>query len=177
MNRGILALLDEPGELARIVERHKRERNAEAEQERKRARAKAELEDRRAELGDALVAITRQHIDAVTEQQIAERAAGYKQFRADWKAFQADCAREGLASLPAWPETVAQFVLTQPEDASAKRLKRLVASIGRAHKLGGHPDPAEDIAVCAALRFREQALEEQAAIDAAQQKGNENEKN
>ena len=46
MNRGILALLDEPGELARIVERHKRERNAEAEQERKRARAKAELEDR-----------------------------------------------------------------------------------------------------------------------------------
>ena len=79
--------------------------------------------------------------------------------------------------MPAWPETVAQFVLTQPEDASAKRLKRLVASIGRAHKLGGHPDPAEDIAVCAALRFREQALEEQAAIDAAQQKGNENEKN
>ena len=57
MNRGILALLDEPGGWARAVERHKRERNAEAEQERNRAQAEAELEDRRAELGDMRIYI------------------------------------------------------------------------------------------------------------------------
>lgn len=71
-------------------------------------------------------------------------------YRADWAAFTAWCAREGVDSLPAQPATVANYLATCADGDAAQRqlavatLERRLVAISRAHELVGHPSPSKD---------------------------------
>lgn len=94
--------------------------------------------------------------DAVADFAEAARApATHRALRADWAVFTAWCAAHAVPALPATPETAAAFLADQAkgprgtdgthEDPKAvATLARYRASIGKMHKLRGHPSPMAD---------------------------------
>lgn len=72
-------------------------------------------------------------------------------YRGDWRAFEAWCAAEHLAVLPAAPATVARYLAAAPS-LSAGTLARRAAAIAAQHRQHGLRAPTEDPAVTAWLR-------------------------
>ena len=86
-------------------------------------------------------------------QQASKADATVRAYRADAQVFQAWCARFGFRALPASPETVSAFVVSEAEAGlSASTIGRRCAAITYAHKLAGHGDPTADEAVRATLK-------------------------
>jgi integrase len=76
----------------------------------------------------------------------------HKGYRADWRIFRRWCDSEGLAALPATPETLALYIavrLTMPRKVSTVR--RHVCAIGYMHKRAGLDSPVT-AHVCELLR-------------------------
>jgi site-specific recombinase XerD len=79
----------------------------------------------------------------------ATRAA----YKSGFAAFQKWCARRGVASLPATPETVAGFLAAEAEAGlKPATIGRRGAAISYAHKFAGHEPPPNHEAVSAARR-------------------------
>lgn len=73
-------------------------------------------------------------------------------YRVDFRLFDDWCRTQGLCPLPAEPATVAGFIATQSDAASANTLKRRLASIREVHRLFQYRNPAEDEVVLIAMR-------------------------
>ncbi|MCJ2124787.1 site-specific integrase [Methylobacterium sp. J-077] len=86
-------------------------------------------------------------------QQASKADATVRAYRGDARVFQTWCARYGFRALPASPETVAAFVVSEAEAGLlASTIGRRCAAITYAHKLAGFGDPTADEAVRATLK-------------------------
>ncbi len=84
-------------------------------------------------------------------EQLEERARAYAEaarapatlraYAADWRAFSAWCAAQGVDALPATPHTVALFLADLPGRPST--LRRKLAAIAVMHRASGHDSPTE----------------------------------
>jgi site-specific recombinase XerD len=63
-------------------------------------------------------------------------------YRSDWRQFEAWCRAQGLASLPAKPETVTLYMTALAADHKPASLTRKLTSISKAHEAAGLPSPA-----------------------------------
>src|SRR5215469_5164866 len=61
-------------------------------------------------------------------------------YRTDWRCFLSWCEQEGVPALPASPEVVARFLVSQAGYKPAT-LSRRLAAINAAHELADHPSP------------------------------------
>ncbi|MCJ2020158.1 tyrosine-type recombinase/integrase [Methylobacterium sp. E-065] len=74
-------------------------------------------------------------------------------YTSDARVFQDWCARFGFRSLPASPEAVAAFIVSEAEDGrAASTLGRRLAAIRYAHKLAKAADPTDDEGVRSAIK-------------------------
>ncbi len=88
-----------------------------------------------------------------TYQQASKASATVRAYQADARTFTAWCERYGFRSLPASPEAVAAFIVSEAEEGrAASTLGRRLAAIRYAHKLASQPDPTDDEGVRAALK-------------------------
>ena len=85
---------------------------------------------------EELAAETRTFIQA-SKADATRRAYG-----SDWRDFSTWCGRQGLASLPASPATVAFYLTDLARDHKPATLQRRLTAIARAHEAAGHPSPA-----------------------------------
>ena len=63
-------------------------------------------------------------------------------YRLDWRQFEAWCRVQGLASLPARPETVTLYMTALAADHKPASLTRKLTSISKAHEAAGFQSPA-----------------------------------
>ena len=63
-------------------------------------------------------------------------------YRSDWRHFERWCAEQGLASLPARPETVTLYLTALAQNHKPASLSRKLTSISKAHEAAGFPSPA-----------------------------------
>jgi site-specific recombinase XerD len=71
--------------------------------------------------------------------------ATVRAYRSDLRAFSAWCDAQGRPSLPAAPETVADYIAALADDgAKAATITRRLSAISQAHKMAGHPSPTQD---------------------------------
>lgn len=85
-------------------------------------------------------------------EQLAQQARGFieaakadntrRAYRSDWRLFQAWCRNQGLAPLPATPETVTLYITALAADHKPASLQRKLTSITKAHQAAGLPSPA-----------------------------------
>jgi site-specific recombinase XerD len=86
-------------------------------------------------------------------QRASKADATVRAYTSDARVFQDWCARFGFRSLPASPEAVAAFIVSEAEEGrAASTLGRRLAAIRYAHKLAGAADPTEDEGVRAAMK-------------------------
>jgi site-specific recombinase XerD len=86
-------------------------------------------------------------------QRASKADSTVRAYTSDVLVFQAWCTRYGFRSLPASPEAVAGFVVSEAEDGrAASTIGRRVAAIRYGHKLHGAADPTDDEGVRAAIR-------------------------
>jgi len=86
-------------------------------------------------------------------QRASKADATVQAYTSDARVFQTWCARFGFRSLPANPEAVAAFIVSEAEEGrAASMLGRRLTAIRYAHKLAGATDPTEDEGVRAAMR-------------------------
>ncbi|WP_342111804.1 site-specific integrase [Methylobacterium sp. SI9] len=86
-------------------------------------------------------------------QRASKSDATVRAYTSDARVFQDWCARFGFRSLPASPEAVAAFIVSEAEASrAASTLGRRLAAIRYAHKLAGVADPTDDEGVRAAIR-------------------------
>jgi site-specific recombinase XerD len=86
-------------------------------------------------------------------QRASKADATVRAYTSDSRVFQDWCAQFGLRSLPASPEAVAAFIVSEAEEGrAASTLGRRLAAIRYAHKLAGAADPTEDEGVRAAMK-------------------------
>lgn len=81
-------------------------------------------------------------------QRASQADATLAAYRADAARFDTWCGRQGRAALPALPETVALFLVSEAEAGrAAATIGRRVAAIRSAHRLAGMSDPTahEDV--------------------------------
>lgn len=94
-------------------------------------------------------------ISAEVAQRVSHATtAGTKRaYRADWADFELWCGGVGRASLPATPETVAEYV-NHLANLGAKHstLKRRIVSIAAAHQTSGHDTPTSSMLVRKAMQ-------------------------
>lgn len=62
-------------------------------------------------------------------------------YRADWRRFTSWCEAQGLAALPAAPETVAMFAAELAGAEKASTLQRRMSAIAQAHRTAGFESP------------------------------------
>ena len=84
--------------------------------------------------------------------RLAEQARGFieaakaensrRAYRSDWRLFETWCRRQGLASLPATPETVTLYLTALAADHKPASLTRKLTSITKAHQAAGFRSPA-----------------------------------
>jgi site-specific recombinase XerD len=75
-----------------------------------------------------------------------------RNYLADWRHFEAYCARHGYETLPATPQTVRYYLswmaaFKSPktgEPLKAKTIARRLVTLGIVHRLAGFPQPADD---------------------------------
>lgn len=90
--------------------------------------------------------------EAAPLDRLAEQARGFmaaakaentrRAYRSDWRHFEAWCRAQGLASLPARPETVTLYVTALAADHKPASLTRKLTSISKAHEAAGFSSPA-----------------------------------
>ncbi|MFE1603323.1 site-specific integrase [Methylobacterium sp. ID0610] len=86
-------------------------------------------------------------------QRASKADATVRAYRGDAAVFEAWCVRYGFHPLPASPEAVAGFLVSEAEAGrSASTIGRRCAAIRYAHKLAKAPDPTDDEAVRAAMK-------------------------
>ncbi|WP_345822905.1 tyrosine-type recombinase/integrase (plasmid) [Methylobacterium fujisawaense] len=86
-------------------------------------------------------------------QRASKADATVRAYTSDARVFQDWCARFGFRSLPASPEAVAAFIVSEAEEGrGAATLGRRLAAIRYAHKLASAADPTEDEGVRAAMK-------------------------
>jgi site-specific recombinase XerD len=85
-------------------------------------------------------------------QRASKADATVRAYRSDVRVFEAWCQRYGFRSMPASPETVAAFIVSEAEEGrAASTLGRRLAAIRYGHKLAKAPDPTDDEGVHAAV--------------------------
>jgi site-specific recombinase XerD len=86
-------------------------------------------------------------------QKASKADVTVRAYTSDARVFQNWCARFGFRSLPASPEAVAAFIVSEAEEGrAASTLGRRLAAIRYAHKLAKQPDPTDDEGVHAAMK-------------------------
>ncbi|MCJ2099664.1 site-specific integrase [Methylobacterium sp. E-046] len=86
-------------------------------------------------------------------QRASKAKSTVRAYTSDTRVFQDWCARFGFRSLPASPEAVAAFIVSEAEGGrAASTLGRRVAAIRHAHKLASLPDPTDNEGVRAAMK-------------------------
>lgn len=75
-----------------------------------------------------------------------------KAYRTDWKDFESWCRSKGLNSLPAFPATIAGYLISLSKTHKAATLERRVISIRQAHSMAGYPLDKNDCCVRETLR-------------------------
>jgi len=86
-------------------------------------------------------------------QRASKADATVRAYTSDARVFQEWCSRFGFQSLPATPEAVAAFIVSEAEAGrAASTLGRRMAAIRYAHKLAKVPDPTDDEGVHAAIK-------------------------
>lgn len=73
-------------------------------------------------------------------------------YRFDWASFETWCSCESLQSLPASPETLAEYIAAKRSELQPSTLQRHCASIAQAHRLAGYQSPTESELVRTALQ-------------------------
>jgi site-specific recombinase XerD len=63
-------------------------------------------------------------------------------YRSDWRHFESWCRSQGLASMPATPETVTLYITALAADHKPASVQRKLTSITKAHQAAGFPTPA-----------------------------------
>lgn len=74
------------------------------------------------------------------EQSRAENTK--RAYQADWSLFQEWCAKRGVKSLPANPETVSTYIASVANKYELSSLERKLSAISQAHKAAGYESPA-----------------------------------
>jgi integrase len=104
-------------------------------------------------MGDSLAVM--EEIGLSTDlRELAEQAADFaaagksentkRAYRSDWKVFSAWCARMGATPMPATPGTVAAYVTDMARiGRAASTINRHCTTIGKAHRMAGHPSPLD----------------------------------
>jgi len=72
----------------------------------------------------------------------AKAANTRRAYRSDWRHFELWCRGQGLASLPATPETVALYLTALAADHKPASLQRKLTSLTKAHQAAGLASPA-----------------------------------
>ena len=86
-------------------------------------------------------------------QRASKASATVKAYTSDAVLFGAWCQRYRFRSLPAFPEAVAAFLVSEADAGrSASTIGRRCAAISYAHKLAGKPDPTDNEDVRATLK-------------------------
>ena len=86
-------------------------------------------------------------------QRASKASATIRAYMSDVRVFEAWCRRYGFRSMPAAPETVAAFIVSEAEEGrAASTLGRRMAAIRYGHKLAKVPDPTDDEGVHAAMK-------------------------
>jgi len=86
-------------------------------------------------------------------QRASKASATIRAYMSDVRVFEAWCRRYGFRSMPAAPETVAAFIVSEAEEGrAASTLGRRMAAIRYGHKLAKAPDPTDDEGVHAAMK-------------------------
>ncbi|GJE57315.1 site-specific integrase [Methylobacterium thuringiense] len=86
-------------------------------------------------------------------QRASKADATVRAYTTDARVFQDWCARYGFRSLPATPEAVAAFLVSEAEAGkAASTIGRRCAAISYAHKLAKAPDPTDDEEVRATMK-------------------------
>lgn len=86
-------------------------------------------------------------------QKASKAEATVRAYQGDARVFEAWCSRFGFRPLPASPEAVAAFIVSEAEAGrAASTLGRRLAAIRYAHKLAKAPDPTDDEEVRAAMK-------------------------
>ncbi|TXM98468.1 tyrosine-type recombinase/integrase [Methylobacterium sp. WL64] len=86
-------------------------------------------------------------------QRASKASATIRAYMSDVRMFEAWCRRYGFRSMPAAPETVAAFIVSEAEEGrAASTLGRRMAAIRYGHKLAKAPDPTDDEGVHAAMK-------------------------
>ncbi|MCJ2085467.1 tyrosine-type recombinase/integrase [Methylobacterium sp. E-005] len=86
-------------------------------------------------------------------QRASKADATVRAYTSDARVFQEWCAQFSFRSLPASPEAVAAFIVSEAEARrAASTLGRRLAAIRYAHKLAGAADPTDDEGVRAAMQ-------------------------
>ena len=77
-------------------------------------------------------------------------------YRADFAIFEAWCRKEGYRSLPASPDTVAEFLMAESASHAAATIGRRRASIAKVHRMMKLTSPiaSEEVALAARKMFR-----------------------
>ncbi len=78
---------------------------------------------------------------AYAEQSTADNTK--RAYSADWQHFTAWCAAQQLLSLPADVATLCAYLAELADTFKLSTIERRMASIGKAHRLAGHPDPTK----------------------------------
>ena len=90
-------------------------------------------------------AIDQQPSRAEAYARASRSPATKRAYTHDWQHFQTWCSDNQYSSLPATPETVANYLATLADQGRAvATLTRRIAAISQAHQLAGHPSPTRD---------------------------------
>lgn len=119
-----------------------------------KAEGMPELELPPIELAEISIGLPAASAELVRNYQRASKAAAtVRAYTSDARVFQAWCARYGFRAMPATPQVVAAFIVSEAENRrAASTLGRRLAAIRYAHKLAGEPDPTDDEGVRAAIQ-------------------------
>lgn len=86
-------------------------------------------------------------------QRASKADATVRAYQGDARAFEAWCTRYGFRAMPASPDAIAGFLVSEAEAGrAASTLGRRLAAIRYAHKLAGLEDPTDDEGVRAAMK-------------------------
>lgn len=75
-----------------------------------------------------------------------------KAYRTDWKHFESWCRSKGLSFLPAFPVTIASYLISLSKTHKAATLERRLISIRQAHAMAGMPLDKNDCCVRETLK-------------------------
>ena len=103
-------------------------------------------------MANDIVLSTAQGREAVLLENLARAARAFMEsakapntrraYRSDWCHFESWCRSQGLAFLPATPETVTLYITALAPDHKPASLQRKLTSITKAHQAAGFPSPA-----------------------------------